>query len=136
MWMWSLFQGIPCWSLHMGLCSLVQHVAINQITYPIHVLYPQMEYLCHLNCILIVHCSHNFCILMCHSKTSMIFFSFFTILWIEDSYLRSYQPQHNFFFLSWLSQELPTFHLKAALYGFPSAYLNCQHRYSCPSEPY
>ena len=73
--------------------------------------------------ILTKHLSRNhgrdFCSLRCDSKTSMNFFSFFTISELEDSFL----PQilatsaHDFFFPLLIKARTFTSHLKEALYG-------------------
>ena len=72
----------------------------------------------------------NICNLRCGSQTCTNFLSSQFREYKACPYSRSQQIQHIIFFLPLLSQELSSFHLEEALYGFSLAYLNCQCHYS------
>ena len=69
----------------------------------------------------------NICNLRCGSQTCTNFLhNFVNIRRVLTADLSKFSN----FFLPLLSQELSSFHLEEALYGFSSAYLNCQCHYS------
>lgn len=62
----------------------------------------------------------------------------FTVSQVEDSSLLSTLVTSEFdFFIIIISyvEELSSYHLKEALWGFSVAHSNCQHHYSRPWEP-
>ena len=84
------------------------------------------------------HYGHNFSSLRYNSRTCTIFFPSSPIHSISQKlhfYHKSWQPQHMMFFLSLLSRELSSFHLKEAFYSFSLAYSNCCHYCSCTLGP-